>query len=104
MRPTAGARDFFATTPSAELATASSTAANLGSHGESAYVNLAAGTYQIRAVPAGTSPAARATSVVINFTPPATPTPFPAGGGRTIVAADAATAGTPLLAFLLPDR
>ena len=104
MSPTGGALDFFVTTPNADLSTATPTAANLGYHGESAYVNLAAGTYQIRAVPAGTAPAARATSVVINFTPPATPTPFPAGGGRTIVAADAATAGTPLRAFLLPDR
>lgn len=103
MSPTGGALDFFVTAPNADLSTVSPTVANLALHGESVYVNLAAGTYQIRAVPAGTAPAARSTSVVINFTPPATPTPFPAGAGRTIVAADAAAGGTPLRAFLIRD-
>jgi uncharacterized protein DUF4397 len=104
MSPTAGALDFFVTAPNADLSTATPIAANLAFHGESPYVNLAAGTYQIRAVPAGTAPALRSTSVVINFTPPATPAPFPSGGARTIVAADAAAGGSPLLAFLLTDR
>lgn len=100
----APAMDFFVTAPGADLSTATPTAANLGYHGESPYVNLAAGTYQIRAVPAGTAPALRSASVVINFTPPATPAPFPAGSARTIVAADAAAGGSPLRAFLLPDK
>jgi hypothetical protein len=104
MSPTGGAMDFFVTAPSADLSTATPTVANLAYHGESAYVNLAAGTYQIRAVPAGTAPALRSASVVINFTPPATPAPFPAGSARTIVAADAAAGGSPLRAFLLPDK
>jgi hypothetical protein len=104
MSPTGGALDFFVTAPNADLSTATPTAANLPYHGESAYVDLPAGTYQIRAVPAGTAAALRSTSVVINFTPPATPAPFPAGGGRTIVAADAAAGGSPLRAFLLSDR
>jgi hypothetical protein len=104
MSPTGGAMDFFVTVPNADLSTATPTAANLAYHGESPYVNLAAGTYQIRAVPAGTAPALRSTSVVINFTPPATPAPFPAGSARTIVAADAAAGGSPLRAFLLTDR
>src|SRR5438552_4327721 len=104
MSPTGGALDFFLTAPNAYLSTATPTATNLAYHGESQYVNLAAGNYQIRAVPAGTAPAARSTSVVINFTAPTTPTPFPSGGARTIVAADAATGGTPLRTFLLPDR
>lgn len=103
MSPTGGALDFFVTAPNADLSAATPTAANLPYHGEAAYVNLPAGTYQIRAVPAGTAPALRSTSVVINFTPPATPAPFPAGSGRTIVAADAATGSTPLRAFLIPD-
>lgn len=103
MSPTAGALDFFVTAPNADLSTATPTVANLPYHGAAAYVNLPAGTYQIRAVPAGTAPASRSTSVVINFTPPATPAPFPAGAGRTIVAADAATGGSPLRAFLLTD-
>lgn len=104
MSPTGGAMDFFVTAPSADLSTATPTVANLAYHGESAYVNLAAGTYQIRAVPAGTAPAVRSASVVINFTPPATPAPFPAGSGRTIVAADAAAGGSPLRAFLITDK
>jgi hypothetical protein len=104
MSPTAGALDFFVTAPNADLSTATPTAANLAYHGETPYVNLAAGTYQIRAVPAGTAPALRSTSVVIDFTPPATPAPFPSGAGRTIVAADAAAGGSPLRAFLLTDR
>ena len=104
MSPTGGAMDFFVTAPNVDLSTATPTAANLAYHGESPYVNLTAGTYQIRAVPAGTAPALRSSSVVINFTPPATPAPFPAGAGRTIVAADAATGGSPLRAFLISDR
>jgi hypothetical protein len=104
MSPTGGALDFFVTAPNADLSSATPIATNLAYHGESPYVNLAAGTYQIRAVPAGTAPALRSTSVVINFTPPATPAPFPAGAGRTIVAADAATGGSPLRAFLISDQ
>jgi hypothetical protein len=104
MSPTGGAMDFFVTAPNADLAAATPTAANLAYHAGTPYVNLPAGTYQIRAVPAGTLPAARATSVVINFTPPATPAPFPSLGARTIVGADAAAGGSPLRAFLLPDR
>jgi hypothetical protein len=104
MSPTGGAMDFFVTAPNADLSTATPTAANLAFNGETPYVNLPAGTYQIRAVPAGTAPALRSTSVVINFTPPATPAPFPSGTARTIVAADAAGGGAPLRAFLLTDR
>ena len=105
MSPTGGAMDFFVTAPNADLSTATPTAANLAYHGESPYVNLLAGTYQIRAVPAGTAAAARSTSVVINFTPPATPAPFPSGGGRTIIAADAAAGGgPPYRAFVISDR
>ncbi|HEV7836877.1 MAG TPA: DUF4397 domain-containing protein [Gemmatimonadaceae bacterium] len=104
MSPTGGAMDFFVTAPNADLSTATPTAANLAYHGQSPYVNLAAGTYQIRAVPAGTAPALRSTSVVITLTPPATPAPFPAGSARTIVAADAAAGGSPLRAFLLTDK
>ena len=104
MSPTGGAMDFFVTAPNADLSTATPTVANLAVNAASAYVNLASGTYQIRAVPAGTVAAARSTSVVIDFTPPATPTPFPSGSARTIVAADAAAGGTPLRAFLLTDR
>jgi len=96
--------DFFVTAPNADLSTATPTAANLAFNGETQYVSLPSGTYQIRAVPAGTAPALRSTSVVINFTPPATPAPFPSGTARTIVAADAAGGGAPLRAFLLTDR
>ena len=92
--------DFFITAPNADLSTATPTVANLPYHGDSPYVNLAAGTYQIRGVPAGTLPAARSTSVVLSITPAA----FAAGVARTIVAADAAAGGSPLRAFVLPDK
>ena len=100
MSPTGGAMDFFITAPNADLSTATPTAANLPYHGDSPYVNFAAGSYQIRAVPAGTLPAARSTSVVLSITPAA----FTAGAARTIVAADAAAGGSPLRAFVLPDK
>jgi hypothetical protein len=100
MSPTGGAMDFFVTAPGADLSTATPTAANLAVNAASPYVNLAAGTYQIRAVPAGTAAAARAASVVLSFTTPA----LAAGAARTFVAADAAVGGTPLRAFLLTDR
>jgi hypothetical protein len=104
MSPTGGPMDFFVTTPNADLSTATPTAANLAYQAASPYVGLPAGTYQIRAVPAGTAAAARSTSVVINFTPPASPAPFPPGGGRTIIAADAAAGGgPPFRAFVISD-
>jgi hypothetical protein len=100
MSPTGGALDVFVTAPNADLSTATPTAANLAYHGESPYVNLPVGTYQIRAVPAGTLAAARSTSVVITLNTPA----LASGAGRTVVIADRAAGGAPITAFLLTDR
>ncbi len=98
--PTAGAIDAFLTAPGADLATATPIATNLGYAAASPYVNVAAGTYQFRAVPAGTLPANRTASVTINLSS----VTFVAGTGRTIVTGDNSTGGAPLRAFVITDR
>lgn len=100
LAPAAGNADIFVTAPGADLATATPTLANVAPRSASGYLSVAAGTYQIRVVPAGTAPAARAGAVVLNVASLA----LPALGGRTIIAADAATGGTPLRSFVLTDR
>ena len=100
MSPSAGALDYFVTAPNADLSTATPTAANVGYQGSSAYIMLAQGTYQVRAVPAGTLPAARAASVSVTINNLA----LAGGTGRTVVTADKAAGGTPIIAFVLPDR
>lgn len=100
LSPTAGAIDVFLTAPNADLAAATPTAANLAYQAASPYVNVAAGTYQFRAVPAGTAPASRAASVTINLTGIV----LAAATGRTIVTGDDTTGGAPLRAFVIPDR
>ena len=100
MSPTAGALDVFVTAPGADLTTATPVAANLAYQRASAYFSVAAGTYRVRAVPAGTAPANRPTSVVIDLNNIA----LAAGAARTIVTADNNTGGAPLRAFLLVDR
>jgi hypothetical protein len=100
MSPSAGALDFFVTTPNADLSTATPAAANVAYQGASSYIVLPPGTYQVRAVPAGTAPAARATSVSVTLNNLA----LAGGTGRTVVTADAAAGGTPITAFALTDR
>ena len=100
LSPTAGPVDVFVTAPGADLAAAAPAVANLPVRGVSAYLTPAAGTYQLRAVPAGTAPAARAASVAINVPSLA----LAAGANRTIVAADRSSGGAPLQAFVLADR
>lgn len=100
LSPTAATVDVFLTAVGADLATASPSAASLAYRGVSGYLSLAAGTFQIRAVPAGTAPAARAANVSVNLTGQA----IPALGNRSIVLADNATGGAPLRAFILTDR
>ncbi len=99
MSPTAGAIDVFLTAVGADLATATPTISNLAYQGASAYLNVAAGTYRFRAVPAGTAPASRATAVTIDLASVVLP-----AGGRTFVTADNNTGGAPLRAFVLRDR
>jgi hypothetical protein len=100
MSPTAGAIDVFLTAAGADLAAATPFATSVAYQGSSAYGNVPAGTYQFRAVPAGTAPANRAASVTITLNGVA----LGAGTGRTIVTADNNTGGAPLRAFVLSDR
>lgn len=100
MSPTAGALDVFVTAPGADLAAATPVAANLAYQRASGYFTVAAGTYRVRAVPAGTAPASRGASVVIDLNDVA----LTAGSARTIVTADNNVGGAPLRAFLVADR
>ncbi len=99
LSPTAGAVDVFVTAPNADLAAATPTLANVAFQSASAYLSVAAGTYQVRAVPAGTAAASRAANVAINATVTLTGNTV-----RTIVAADNNVGGAPLRAFVLSDR
>lgn len=100
MSPTAGAIDVFVTALAADLSLATPVAAGLQPRSASAYFAVPAGTYQVRAVPAGTAPAARAAAVNINLAS----TAFTGGTGRTIVTADNNVGGAPLRAFVITDR
>ncbi len=100
LSPTAGAVDVFVTAVGADLAAATPTLSNVAYQSASTYLAVAAGTYQIRVVPAGIAAAARAGAVVINVGSLA----LAAGSGRTIVAADNSTGGAPLRAFVLGDQ
>lgn len=105
LSPTAGAIDVFLTAPGADLATATPLATNIAYASTSPYVNVAAGTYQFRAVPAGTLPANRAANVRIDLSGATSGlAPLVAGTGRTIVTGDNASGGAPLRAFVIPDR
>lgn len=100
LAPTAGAVDVFVTAPGADLSQATPTLAGVAYRGVSGYLTIAAGTYQVRVVPAGTAAGSRAANVLINVASLA----IPALGNRTIVAADNNTGGAPLRAFVLTDR
>ena len=100
LSPTAGAVDVFVTAVGADLSTASPAASGLAYQGASPYIALAPGVYQVRTVPAGTPAANRAASVSITLAS----VTLAAGTGRTIVAADNSTGGSPLRLFVLTDR
>jgi hypothetical protein len=100
LSPSAGPVDIFVTAPGADIAAAAPTLANFAVRTASSYLAVPAGTYQVRVVPAGTPPAGRAAAVAINVASLA----LPAGGVRTIVAADNNVGGAPLRAFVLTDR
>lgn len=100
LAPTAGAVDVFVTAVGADLSQATPTLAGVAYRGVSGYLTIAAGTYQVRAVPAGTAAGSRAANVLINVASLA----IPALGNRTIVAADNSTGGAPLRGFVLTDR
>jgi hypothetical protein len=100
MSPTAGAVDVFITAANADLAAATPVATGLANRAVFAGASVAPGTYQIRTVPAGTAPVARAAAVNTNLTGVA----VAAGNGRTIVIADAPAGGAPPRSFQLTDR
>lgn len=100
MSPTAGAIDVFFTAAGADLSAATPFATNVAHQAQSAYGSLAPGTYQFRAVPAGTAPAARNASVTITQSGIA----LASGNARSVVTADNTSGGTPLRAFVLSDR
>jgi hypothetical protein len=97
-----GAVDVFVTAANADLATATPSAANLGPNAFTTGITVPAGTYQVRTVPAGTAPAARAAVVSTNLVG-TTAVVVAAGSVRTIVFANSATGGTPLRSFALTD-
>jgi hypothetical protein len=99
MSPTAGAVDVFITAANADLAAATPVATALANRTIFAGAALAPGTYQIRTVPAGTAPPARAAAVNSTLSGVV----VAAGNGRTVIIADAATGGAPLRSFLLTD-
>ena len=100
MATTGQGYDYFVTAPNADLSTATPAVANLGNNSASAYITLAPGTYQIRAVPAGTDPTLRSTSVVLTSANLA----LTGGTGRTFVTAMNSAGNTPLVGFVLPDK
>ncbi len=89
--PAAAGVDVYVTAPGAPLATPVLT--NVPFRAISAYLEVPAGTYQIRVTPTGT------TTVAIDAT-----VTFAAGHVRTIVATDAPGGGAPLGALVLPDK
>jgi len=101
MSPAAGSVDLFITAPNADLSTATPVASGVTVQGSSAYITtVVPGTYQVRAVPAGTAPANRGSSVVANIASLA----LASGAARTIVIADKAAGGSPSTAFVLTDQ
>ncbi len=99
LAPSAGNVDVFVTAVGADLAAATPTLANVPLRA-TAYLSVAAGTYQVRVVPAGTAAALRSANVAINLASVA----LPANGARTIIAADNATGGAPFRFIALVDR
>ena len=100
LAPTAGAVDVFVTAVGADLSLATPTLSNVAYQGGAYLPSVTAGTYQVRAVPAGTAPAARSASVSINLASIA----LAANSARTIVAADSNVGGAPLRFIALTDR
>ncbi|HEY2375616.1 MAG TPA: DUF4397 domain-containing protein [Gemmatimonadaceae bacterium] len=101
LSPSAGSIDVFITAPNADLSTATPVASGVATQSASAYVTtIAPGTYQFRAVPAGTAPANRSANVLVNIASVA----LAGTSGRTFVVADKAAGGTPSTAFVLSDQ
>lgn len=100
LSPTAGPVDVFMTTVGADLAAATPTLTNVAYQAVSSYIVMTPGTYQFRAVPAGTAAASRSANVTINIASVV----LANATGRTIVTADNNVGGAPFRAFVLGDR
>lgn len=100
LAPSAGNVDVFVTAVGADLALATPTLSNVAVQTAAYLPSVAAGTYQVRVVPAGTAASARATSVAINLASIA----IPANGARTLIAADNNVGGAPFRFITLVDR
>jgi hypothetical protein len=85
--------DVYVTAPGADLATTTPTLTNLPFEAVSAYLTVAAGSYEIRVTPTGTKTVAIDSGAVA----------LAAGQIRTVVALDAPGGGTPLTAIILDD-
>ena len=90
----AGAVDVYVTAPNADLAAATPSASNVAFEAASKYLELAAGTYQVRLTATGTK---TVTLDAGNVT-------LAEGQVRTTAALDAAAGGAPLRAVVLQDR
>ena len=84
----------------ADLALATATLANVPVRGAAYLPSVAAGTYQVRVVPAGTAPALRAANVALNLASVA----LTANSARTFIAADNNVGGAPFRFVTLVDR
>lgn len=91
--PGASGVDVYATSPGADINTATPVLTNVAFRGVSAYLTLPAGTYQLRVTPTGTKTVAINTTVTLT-----------SGQIRTVVATDAAGGGAPLGAVVLADK
>lgn len=100
LAPTAGPVDIFVTVVGADLALATPTLANVPVRSAAYLPSVAAGTYQVRVVPAGTAPALRAANVALNLASVA----LAANSARTLIAADNNIGGAPLRFVTLVDR
>ncbi len=85
--------DVYVTAPTADLATATPTLANVPFRAASAYLQVPAGSYRVRITPAGT----RTVAIDVQAT-------LDAGQVRTAIAVDAPGGGAPFGALLLADR
>ena len=88
-----GSVDLFITAPTALLATSTASVMNIGTRAKSAYFTTAAGTYRLRFVRSGVTPANRDANVVSN----SNNVVLAGGTARTVVLADAGAAAATIL-------